>query len=309
MQPESIESRLKGLASSYGNKTPIPGNVPLDEFVQSATDPVVLRILWEAGVRPTTPFLREVFAGFDQVGHFVDKMITLDYEGVRQAIAAGYDVNTPLPGSVPTINFAIPAMDPLMLRILWEGGAKATNPWLEELFADFARGGDGSTLLKPKLAEVGRLILHRFCGDEEFAICTATMHTIREGKKSRLCFRIETQGVCLKSLPDTAELKARPNAEVTVSVGSAKELAAKCLVGKSFSVPCGYDDAIEDHVAVIYYADHADLDDNEIKILSKKGSKYLVQWTGTTMDVNHYDGSKPKTRVEIEATFTMEKRA
>jgi len=32
----------------------------------------------------------------------------------------------------------------------------------------------------------------------------------------------------------------------------------------------------------------------------KKGHAFRVQWTGTTNDVNHYDGSKPTTRVEIE---------
>lgn len=58
-------------------------------------------------------------------------------------------------------------------------------------------------------------------------------------------------------------------------------------------------------IGLIYYADHVNLDENEIKILSKKGKTFQVQWTGITKDMNQYDGSKPKTRVEIEAMFTL----
>jgi hypothetical protein len=64
-------------------------------------------------------------------------------------------------------------MDPIMLRLLWKAGAKPTTPFLQALFADFEKGGDGTVVLapytKPKTS-VGRFILHRFCGDEEYSV-------------------------------------------------------------------------------------------------------------------------------------------
>jgi hypothetical protein len=134
-------------------------------------------------------------------------------------------------------------------------------------------------------------------------VVAATLQATHQGRNYQLCFGVRTDGVCVKSLPDTADLKARPNAEVTVT---GKGLAPSKLVGKTFTVPRGYDEELEDHVATIYYVDHDDLDENEIKILSKKGKMFRVHWTGTTKDVNHYDGSKPTTRVEIDATFTLD---
>jgi hypothetical protein len=81
---------------------------------------------------------------------FVMKIITQDYDAVREAIANGFDVNTPIPGRRPIVESAVPAKDPLMLRILWDAGATPSTPWLEELFAEFDKGGDGSTLIEPK---------------------------------------------------------------------------------------------------------------------------------------------------------------
>lgn len=237
---------------------------------------------------------------------FACKVIDLDFDGVRAALAAGFDVNTPIPGSVPIVEMAQPARNARMLRMLWEAGASPTTPFLQALFAEFARGEDGSAVLHPKREPVGRFLLHRFCGDEEYAVVAATLQVTREGRNYRLCFRVQTDGVCLRSLPDTAELKARPNAEATVT---GKGLAPGKLAGKTFTVPRGYDEAREDHAARIYYADHDDLDENEIQVLSNKGKLFRIRWTGTARDVNHYDGTKPRTRVDIDATFTLEEMA
>jgi hypothetical protein len=233
---------------------------------------------------------------------FINKVVIQDYDGVRQMLAAGHDVNAMKSGGVSGVGwnyaaeFAIPAADPVLLRLLWEAGASAANnPFLEQLFANFASGGDGSAILHPKVQPIGRFILHRFCGDEEFSVVRATIEAIREGKNYQLCFKVHTDGVCVKSLPDTQELKARPNAEVIVK---GKGLSPRSLVGKTLCVPLGYNEEEENHMAVIYYADHEDLDDNEIKILSKKGQMFRVQWMGNTKDVNYYDGSEPNSTAQ-----------
>jgi hypothetical protein len=115
-------------------------------------------------------------------------------------------------------------------------------------------------------------------------------------------FEAETEGVCLKSLPDTVNLHRSPKAEVAVVVD---QVAPDNLAGSRFSVPNGYDESIEDQVATIYYVEHQPIDNNEVEVLSRKGDVFHVRWTGTTTDVNHYDGSQPDTRVEIDGAFVF----
>lgn len=45
---------------------PISGKRPLVEAAQPAKDPTMLRLLWEAGVTPTTPWLEQVFAALER---------------------------------------------------------------------------------------------------------------------------------------------------------------------------------------------------------------------------------------------------
>jgi len=70
-------------------------------------------------------------------------------------------------------------------------------------------------------------------------------------------------------------------------------------------VPRSWSEEKEDHVSCIYYCSHQDLNKNVIRVLKQQGSKFLIHWTAETTDVNHYDGSKPDTKVEIKAWFTF----
>jgi hypothetical protein len=149
---------------------------------------------------------------------------------------------------------------------------------------------------------VGRLILRRFNGTEEFEIQRASISAVRDEDGYRLWFKAETEGVCRKSLPDTIVLRGQPTAEAAVTVNSVEP---QRLGGRRFAVPTGYDEAIGDHVATFYYVEHEDLDENAIEILSQDGAVFHVYWIGTTVDVNYYDGSKPRTQIEIDAKFTF----
>jgi hypothetical protein len=153
---------------------------------------------------------------------------------------------------------------------------------------------------------IGKFVLHRFNGNEEFEIQRATILAVHDEDGFRLWFEAETEGVCVKSLPDTESLRAWPKAEVAVGL---KKIEPARLIGKRFSVPAAYDKEIDDHVASIYYVEHGDLDDNEIEVIDKDGDVFKVRWTGTTTDVNYYDGSKPRTRVEIVAAFKFKEMA
>lgn len=151
---------------------------------------------------------------------------------------------------------------------------------------------------------VGRFLLHRFNGLEEFSLKSAAIIAVHDEDGFRLWFEAKTDGVPLHSLPDTSGLHAHPSAEVAVAL---KELDPSKLSGSRFSVPNGYDEEIEDHVATIYYVEHNELNENEIEVIAQAGTDVHVHWRGTTTDVNYYDDSKPKTRVEIDGWFTFEK--
>jgi len=48
------------------------------------------------------------------------------------------------------------------------------------------------------------------------------------------------------------------------------------------------------------------MDDNQVAILERDGPKVKARLTGMTIDVNFYDGSKPDTKVIVEAEFTLQ---
>jgi len=150
--------------------------------------------------------------------------------------------------------------------------------------------------------EVGTFVLRRFNGDEIYLVKRATMGAFKEDESIDLFLYVDTKVKPIQALPDTAELKQHPNAEVYITL---KKLDASKLVGRRFSVPVAYSEEKEDHVACIYYCEHQDLNENVVRILEQDGSKFLVHWTGNTTDVNYYDESRPRTKVEIKAWFTF----
>lgn len=149
---------------------------------------------------------------------------------------------------------------------------------------------------------IGTLTLHRFNGDEAFAVSAATALARRDGDQIWLNLEIKTYERPLTTLPDTETLAARPNAEVTIRL-SQSELAS--LVGRRFFVPSSWDDEAADHVSRFYYCEHQGIDDNVIEFVERKGDELHVRSAGTTIDVNYYDGSRPPTRVVVDAWFTL----
>lgn len=152
--------------------------------------------------------------------------------------------------------------------------------------------------------EVGTFVLHRFNGDEIYGVKSATIDVFERDGAIELFLYVNTKVKPVKTLPDTAELHTRPNAEVYITL---KKLDVTKLVGRRFSIPESWSDEKGDHVSCIYYGEHNDIDRNVVRFLEQQGDKYLVRWTGTTTDVNYYDGSKPDAKVEIKAWFTFKR--
>jgi hypothetical protein len=149
---------------------------------------------------------------------FWDAVITLDYKTVRKAIAEGFDVKARIPGKVEPIVWAQSAEDMKMLKILWAAGASPATPWLEAVFADFANGGNGAKFKRKKARQVGKFILHRFNGDEEFALGPATIRIEHSQNESWVVLEANTNGTVIKSLPDTKDLYGRPHAWVSAAI-------------------------------------------------------------------------------------------
>jgi hypothetical protein len=234
------------------------------------------------------------------VDEFWIAVIQLEYDKVRKYIAEGFDVNAWM-SNVPLITWAQPAEDMTMLKILWEAGAHSTTPWLEQVFADFAAGGDGEKF-KRKKVQVGTITLHRFNGDEVYALERAylAIEHLTENS-SEVSLEGESRTI-LKSLPDTELHDSWPSAQIYVVVPFR---ASESLVGKRVSLPVAWDEQIGNTRASIYCIDHEPLEDNEIEILERRDNQYRVRWTGRTIDVLYNDASKPDTRVEIEGWFTV----
>ena len=147
---------------------------------------------------------------------------------------------------------------------------------------------------------VGILTLNRFNGQEQFSISKAIIFQYKDENRLMLSFEIETNQSSVKTLPDTKEFPAQPSAEFNVSVTN---FAWENLAGKSFVIPHGYDEETEEWLARFYYYEHQYIDQNEIKVIKHDGDKFHVIITGISNDINYYDGSKPRTEIEIDAWF------
>jgi hypothetical protein len=145
----------------------------------------------------------------------------------------------------------------------------------------------------------GRLILRRFNGIEVVRLQTAEMMAYRSDGHIFLSFEMRTENEADESSEDTAGWKNPRSAEVNVLLS---ELDPWSLAGKHFSVPEGWTEAW-DLLARLYYFAHEPINNNEIDILERQENRFHVRWTGTTRDINFYDGSKPETILEVEGWF------
>ncbi len=147
------------------------------------------------------------------------------------------------------------------------------------------------------------LILRRFCGEESFKITDATMMAWRNDDGGiDVNFEIETDPEPIQTREDTKELRAKPGAEITLAVPS---FDPDALVGRSFRIPKAHTDDENDFTGRLYYCEHEGVGSNHVEILKQEADQFHVRWTGETCDVNFYDGSKPPTKIEIDAVFTF----
>lgn len=151
---------------------------------------------------------------------------------------------------------------------------------------------------------VGKMTLHRFNGDEIYNIASATIkHYKNEDGSFSVTFHADAGAPPVQTLPDTESLCAKPFAEWTFTLPKIPALALQA--GRSFTMLKGYDECTHDYYTNFYYCEHEPMDDNEMVILERDDLRLRVRLIGMTTDVNYYDGSKPRTKVLVEADFTL----
>ena len=149
------------------------------------------------------------------------------------------------------------------------------------------------------------MTLQRFNGEEVYAVESATIeHSKDEDGLYAVTFRAEAGGAPVRTLADAESLRAEPFAEVTLHLP--KPPALVLTLGRTFSLPEGWDESTGEFHTNFYYCEHEPMDNNEVVILERDGLRVRARLTGTTTDVNFYDGSKPDTKVVVEANFTLQ---
>jgi len=171
--------------------------------------------------------------------------------------------------------------------------------WHEAIFLNSNVAGKTMAIDSPNT-----LTLRRFCGDEIYRIVDATMMAwSNDDGGIDLNLEINSEPDPIQSLKDTSELRVKPNAEITLPLPS---LDPDALTGRSFQIPRGTTEDDNDFSGRLYYHEHEGVWSNHVEFFEQAGNRFHVKWTGETCDVIFYDGSKPPTKVEIDAIFTFD---
>lgn len=148
------------------------------------------------------------------------------------------------------------------------------------------------------------LYLTRFCGVEQYPVKTAAWYIMKgdgtEDNPGMLCLEV-TFGVGNVLHEDIASLKAEPEWKIDfpkleIPVGSLQP---------GFCLEQPNED--EDIDGNLYYVEFQPTMDNMMKIIAVDGDRLKIHLTGVTEDVNYYDGSKPKSTMQLVTWFNRER--
>lgn len=143
--------------------------------------------------------------------------------------------------------------------------------------------------------------IKRFNGEEIYNVSKADAEFTELNGSTYLHLIVSTD-TALETLEDSVELKALPNAEIFLKVSSSDK---SLIENTQLNLKESYNSDIKEHLALIYYIEHEDLNNNVVNVSKISENKYKVLWEATTVDVLHYDGSKPDSQITIEAEFTL----
>lgn len=154
------------------------------------------------------------------------------------------------------------------------------------------------------------LYMMRFCGMEEYALKSAVWYIIKgdgtDYDPDSFCLDMKfEQGRVLHDDTHNEELPfmdAEPFWELVFRSPEMPTIVPQ--VGLCLELP-NEKHEVEGN---LYYWEHQPTMDNKLEILAAEGDRFLIRLTGITEDVNYYDGSKPKSTLQITAWFDKKKR-
>jgi len=144
------------------------------------------------------------------------------------------------------------------------------------------------------------LLMKRFNGDEKYKIKTATWNLYKDNGLMNLCFLVESEEAIAQS-EDTASFFQLLNWELNLVGKTIEENHLKG--GFAAKIPEAYNEELDGWLTNFYFAEHEGSENNCIEILDRRYDELLIRITGEINDVNYYDGSKPRSKVVVQAWF------
>lgn len=151
---------------------------------------------------------------------------------------------------------------------------------------------------------VSVLELRRFNGVESYEVDAACCNSYQQEGITEAVFVVTTSRPNA-SLPDTEELRALPSVEIGFRTN--EPIATVFTTGAKYLNLPEYDETQEEWMTNLYYCEHQGVDNVTLVIESADSDTVTATIEGTTTDVNHYDGSKPDTRVFVRAVFQRQR--
>ena len=147
------------------------------------------------------------------------------------------------------------------------------------------------------------LYLSRFCGIETYPVKQAVWELIEgdgtEEDPDMLCLGMRfAQGNHLHE--DTRSLQAEPFWEINFY--KTKIPMNILQIGFDLEQP----NEANEVDGSFYYLEHQPARNNRMEILARDGNRLKIRVSGSTEDVNYYDGTKPENRLQLTAWFEKE---
>ena len=152
------------------------------------------------------------------------------------------------------------------------------------------------------MTSVGKLSLIRFNGQEIiYDIVSATVESNYMMDYDDVVFSIETASNPQQKFAGTEWFQGPISAEFIARIS---DFRWELLDSRRIEIPKGYDRASKEYFTRLYYGEHLN-PDNVVLNVARDGDKYRVRMSAECRDLNSYDGSKPNTKILLEALFDV----
>jgi hypothetical protein len=144
------------------------------------------------------------------------------------------------------------------------------------------------------------LELQRLNGTESYEVEAAHCNAYPRDGATEVVFVLKC-AKAIATLPDTAELQARPRLEI--GFVTPKLISEALGAGAEYNGIPAFDDSLDEWMTNLYYCEHEGVDGVGVIIEAADAESVTATIEGMTVDVNYYDGSKPAAKVLVRAVF------